>query len=84
MSSLLPNFTTPRTEGFGQEDHYLRAITEQISSALASDTVPPAPEATQAPNTSTVAPPPPPGSSSPVWDIIGDDTDDDDASSFFV
>jgi hypothetical protein len=57
---------------------------EQISSALASDTVPPAPEATQAPDTSTVAPPPPPGSSLPAWDIIGDDTDDDDASGFSV
>jgi hypothetical protein len=84
VSSPLPSFTTPRTEGLGQEDHYLRAITEQISSALASDTVPPAHEATQAPSTSTVAPPPPPGSSSPVWDIIDNDTDDDDASGFSV
>jgi hypothetical protein len=83
-SSRLLTFTTPRTEGLGQKDHYLRAITEQISSALASETVPPAPEATQAPGTSTVAPPPPPGSSSPAWDIIGDDSDDDDASGFSV
>jgi hypothetical protein len=84
-SSPLPTFTTPRAEGLGQEDHYLRAITEQISSALASDTVPPAPEATTAPSTMTVAPPPPPpGSSSPAWDILGEDTDDDDASGFSV
>jgi hypothetical protein len=84
VSSPLPSFTTPRTEGLGQEDHYLRAITEQISSALSSDTVPPPPEATQAPSTSTVAPPTPLGSSSPAWDIIGDNTDDDDASGFSV
>jgi hypothetical protein len=84
VSSPLPTFATSRTEGLGQEDHYLRAITEQISSALASDTVPPSPEATQAPITSTVAHPPPPGSSLPAWDIIGDDTDDDEASSFSV
>jgi hypothetical protein len=83
-SSPLPTFTTPRTEGLGQKDHYLRAITKQISSALASDTVPPAPEATHAPGMSTVAPPPPPGSSSPAWDIMGDDSDDDDASGFSV
>jgi hypothetical protein len=62
VSSPLPTFTTPRADGLGQEDYYLRAITEQISSALASDTVPPAPEAITAPGTSTVAPPPPPGS----------------------
>jgi hypothetical protein len=84
-SSPLPTFTTPRAEGLGQEDHYLRAITEQISSALASDTVPPAPEATTAPSTTTVAPPaPPPGSSSLAWDILSEDTDDDDASGFSV
>jgi hypothetical protein len=85
VSTPLPTFTTSRTEGLGQEDHYLRAITEQISAALASDTVPPAPEATTAPSTMTVAPPPPPpGSSSPAWDIIGEDTDDDDTSVFSV
>jgi hypothetical protein len=84
VSSPLSTFTTPRAEGLGQEDYYLRAIKEQISSALASDTVPPAPEATTAPSTSTVAPPPPPGSSSPALDILGDDTDDDDASGFSV
>jgi hypothetical protein len=83
-SSPLPTFTTPRAEGLGQEDHYLRAITEQISSALSSDTVPPALEATTTPSTTTVAPPlPPPGSSSPAWDILGDDTDDDDDASGF-
>jgi hypothetical protein len=49
VSSPLSTFTTLRAEGLGQEDHYLRAITEQISSAHASDTVPPAPEATTAP-----------------------------------
>jgi hypothetical protein len=67
----------------GQEDYYLRAITEQISSALASDTIDLALEDTTAPSTTTIAPPPPPGSSSPAWDIIGDDTDDD-ASGFSV
>jgi hypothetical protein len=41
-STPLPTVTTPRVEGLGQEDHYLRASTEQISSALASDTDPPA------------------------------------------
>jgi hypothetical protein len=81
-------------EGLGQEDHYLRAITEQISSALASDTVPPAPEATTAPaatptlgtgtTTAPPAPPPPaPGSSSPTWSLLSED-DDDDASDFSV
>jgi hypothetical protein len=49
VSSPLPTFTTPRAEGLGQEDHYLHAITMQISSALASDTVPPAPDATTTP-----------------------------------
>jgi hypothetical protein len=84
-STPLLTFSTPRAEGLGQEDYYLRAITEQISAALASDTVPPAPEATTAPSTTTVAPPPPPpGSSSPAWDILSGDTDDDDASVFSV
>jgi hypothetical protein len=32
VSSPLPSFTTPRAEGLGQEDYYLRAITEQIFS----------------------------------------------------
>jgi hypothetical protein len=83
-SSPLPTFTTPRAEGLGQEDHYLRAITEQISSALASDTVPLAPEATTAPSTTTVAPPPPPpGSSLPAWSLLSED-DDHDASGFSV
>jgi hypothetical protein len=82
VSSPLPTFTTPRAEGLGQEDHYLRAITEQISSALASDTVPPAPEATTAPSTLTVAPPPPSGSSSPAWSLLC--KDDDAASGFSV
>jgi hypothetical protein len=83
-SSLLLTFTTPRAEGSGQEDHHLRVITEQISSALASDTVPPAPEATTAPSTTTVAPPPPPlGSSSPAWSLLSED-DDDNASGFSV
>jgi hypothetical protein len=89
VSSPLPSFTTPRAEGLGQEDYYLRAITEQISSALASDPVP-GPEATQAPTSGTgtttapPAPPPPaPGSSSPTWSLLGDD-DGDDASGFSV
>jgi hypothetical protein len=70
-------------EGLGQEDYYLRAITEQISSALASDTILPTPEATTAPGTSTVAPPPPPGSSSQAWSLLSEE-DDDDASGFSV
>jgi hypothetical protein len=49
VSSPLPIFTTPRTEGLGQEDHYLRVISEQISSAIASDPEVTGPEATQAP-----------------------------------
>jgi hypothetical protein len=94
-STPLPTFTTPRIEGLGQEDHYLRAITEQISVALASDTVPPAPEATTAPSstptptsgagTTTVPParpPPAPGSTSPSWSLLSED--DDDASGFSV
>jgi hypothetical protein len=28
VSSPLPSFTTPRAEGLGQEDYYLRAITK--------------------------------------------------------
>jgi hypothetical protein len=83
VSSLLPTFTTQRAEGLGQEDYYLQAITEQILLALASDTIPPAPEATTAPGTSTVAPPPPPSSSSPAWSLLSED-DDDDASGFSV
>jgi hypothetical protein len=77
VSSPLLTFTTPRAEGLGQEDYYLRAITKQISSTLASDTVPPAPEATTAP------PPPAPGPSSPTWSLLSED-DDDDASGFSV
>jgi hypothetical protein len=88
VTSPLSSFTTPRTEGSGQEDHYLRTITEQISSALASDSVLPGPEATQAPTsgaeTSTVPPPPASGSSSPAWFGLGDDSDDNDASGFSV
>jgi hypothetical protein len=63
MTSPLPSFTTPQTEGLGQEDHYLRVVTEQISSAIASDPKLPGPEATQVPpsvtGTSTAPPPPP-------------------------
>jgi hypothetical protein len=94
-STPLPTFTTQRAEGLGQEDYYLRAITEQISSALASDTIPPAPEATTAPaatptptsgtgtTTAPPAPPPPaPGSSSPTWSLLSEDNDD--ASGFSV
>jgi hypothetical protein len=88
VSSPLPSFTTPRTEGLGQEDHYLRVISEQISSAIASDPEVTGPEATQAPTsgtgTTTAPPPPTSGSSSPTWSALGDDTDDDDASSFSV
>jgi hypothetical protein len=89
VSSPLPSFTTPRVEGLGQEDYYLRAITEQISSAIASNPEVPGPEATQAPTSGTEtttappAPPPPaPGSSSPTWSLLSDD--DDDASGFSV
>jgi hypothetical protein len=81
VSSSLSTFTTPRAEGLAQEDYYLRAITEQISSALISDTVPPAPEATTAPDTSTVAPPPALGSSSLAWSLLSEN-DNDDASAF--
>jgi hypothetical protein len=91
VSSPLPSFTTPRAEGLGQEDYYLRAITEQISSALTSDPEVPAPEATQAPTSGTgtttapPAPPPPaPGPSSPTWSLLSEDDDDDDASGFSV
>jgi hypothetical protein len=90
VSSPLPSFTTPQAEGLGQEDYYLRAITEQIPSALASDPEVPAPEATQAPTSGTgtttapPAPPPPaPGPSSPTWSLLSED-DDDDASGFSV
>jgi hypothetical protein len=91
VSSPLLSFATPRAEGLGQEDYYLRAITEQISSALASDPKVPAPEATQAPTSGTgmtTAPPTPPslalGPSSPTWSLLSEDDDDDDASGFFV
>jgi hypothetical protein len=88
VSSPLPSFTTPRTEGLGQEDHYLRVISEQISSAIASDPEVTGPEATQAPTsgtrTTTVPPPLALGSSSPTWPALGDDSDDDDTSSFSV
>jgi hypothetical protein len=88
VTSPLPSFTTLRTESLGQEDHYLRAITEQISSVIASNPEVPGPEATQAPTsgtgTSSAPPPPPQGASSPTWSSLGDDTDDDDASDFSV
>jgi hypothetical protein len=93
VTSPLSSFTTPRTEGcwgirLGQEDHYLRVISEQISSAIASDPEVPGPEATQAPTSgtgTTSAPPPPPqGTSSPTWSGLGDDTDDDATSGFSV
>jgi hypothetical protein len=87
VSSPLPSFTTPRAEGLGQEDYYLRAITEQISSALASDPEVPAPEATQAPTSgtgTTTAPPPlAPGPSSLTWSLLSED-DDDDTSGFSI
>jgi hypothetical protein len=91
VSSLLPSFTTPRAEGLGQEDYYLRAITEQISSALASDPEVPGPEATQAPTsgtgTTTTPPDPPPpalGPSSLTWSLLSEDEDDDDTFVFSV
>jgi hypothetical protein len=97
VSSPLPTFTTPRAEGLGQEDHYLRAITEQISSTLASDTVPPAPEAITTPEATqtltsgtgaTTAPPAPPplapGPSFSTWSLLSKEDDDDDASGFSV
>jgi hypothetical protein len=87
VSSPLPSFTTPWAEGLGQEDYYLRAITEQISSALASDPEVPAPEATQAPTSgtgTTTAPPPlAPGPSSLTWSLLSED-DDDDTSGFSI
>jgi hypothetical protein len=87
VSSPLPSFTTPRTEGLGQEDHYLHVISEQISSAITSDLEVTGPEATQAPTSgtgTTSAPPPPQDASSPTWSGLGDNTDDDDASDFSV
>jgi hypothetical protein len=87
VTSPLPSFTTPRTEGLGQEDHYLRVISKQISSAIASDPEVPGPEATQAPTSgigTTSTPPPPQGISSPTWSGLDDDTDNDDASGFSV
>jgi hypothetical protein len=90
VSSPLPSFTTPWAESLGQEDNYLRAITEQISLALASDPKVPAPEATQAPTSGTrmttapPAPPPPaPGPSSSTWSLLSED-DNVDASGFSV
>jgi hypothetical protein len=87
-TSRLPSFTTPRTEGLGQEDDTLRAISEQISSAIACDSGVPSPEATQVPcsgtGTTSAPPPPPQGTSSPAWSGHSDDTDDDDASDFSV
>jgi hypothetical protein len=86
-TSPLPSFTTTQTEGLGQEDHYLCVISEQISTAIASDPEVPGPEATQDPTSSTgttTAPPPPPqGASSPTWSALGDDSDDDDDASDF-
>jgi hypothetical protein len=91
MSSPLLSFTTPRAEGLGQEDYCLRAITELISSALASDPEVPAPEATQASTSgtgTTTAPPAPPpsapGPSSLTWSLLSEDDNDDDASGFSV
>jgi hypothetical protein len=88
VSSPLSSFTTPRTEGLGQEDHYLRVISEQISTAIASDPKVAGPEATQAPTSgtgTTIAPPPPaPGSSSPTWSLLSENSNDDDASGFSV
>jgi hypothetical protein len=88
VSSPLSSFTTPQTEGLGQEDHYLRVISGQISSVIASDPEVTGLEATQASNsgagTTTTPPPPAPGSSSPAWSGLGDDSDDDDASGFSI
>jgi hypothetical protein len=88
MTSPLLSFTTPRIEGLGQEDYYLRVVTQQISSVIVSDPEVLGPEATQAltsgTGTSTAPPPPPPISSSPAWSGLADDTDDDDASGFSV
>jgi hypothetical protein len=91
VSSPLPSFTTPRAEDLGQEDYYMRAITEKISSALDSDPEVPGHEATQAPTSGTgmtTAPPAPPplapGPSSLTWSLLSQDDDDNDASSFSV
>jgi hypothetical protein len=88
VSSPLLSLTTARAEGLGQEDYYLRAITEQISLALTSDPEVPAPKSTQAPTSgtgTTTAPPAPPppasGPSSPTWSLLSED-DDDDSSGF--
>jgi hypothetical protein len=89
MSSLLPSFTTPQTQGLGQEDHYLRVVTKQISTAIASNPDLQGPEATQVPTsgteTSTAPPPPRPRSStSPAWSGLYDDSDEDNTSDFSV
>jgi hypothetical protein len=88
VSSPLPSFTTPQTEGLGQEDHYLHVISEQISSVITSDLEITGPEATQAPTsgagTTTAPPPPASGSSSPTWSLLDNDSDNDDASGFSV
>jgi hypothetical protein len=63
VSSPLSSFTTPQIEGLGQEDHYLCVVSQQISSAIASDPEITGPEATQAQTSgagTTTAPPPPP------------------------
>jgi hypothetical protein len=77
--------------GFGSGGLLPRVITEQISSAIASDPEVPGPEATQAPTsgagttTASPAPPPPaPGSSSPTWSLLSEDSDNDDASGFSI
>jgi hypothetical protein len=88
VSSPLPSFTTPQTEGLGQDDHYLHVISKQISLAIASDPEVTGPEATQAPTsgagTTTAPPPSAPGPSSLTWSALGDDSEDDDASDFSV
>jgi hypothetical protein len=88
MTSPLPSFTTPQTQGLGQEDHYLRVVPKKISSVIASDPELPGPEATQAPTsgtgTSTTPPPPPPASSSPAWSSRADDSEEEDTSGFSV
>jgi hypothetical protein len=69
----------------------LRAITKQISSALASDPEVLAPEATHSltsgtgTTTAPPAPPPPaPDPSSLTWSLLSEDDDNDAASGFSV
>jgi hypothetical protein len=86
VSSPLPSFATLRTQGLGQEDQYLPAITEQISTVIASDTGSRGHSISYFRHWESTAPPLPPqrGSTSPEWSDLCDDSNEDDASGFSV